>query len=60
MQQRMALALAGICILATGCSSHSTQATPTTITSHGRPPCGSSATMNRAKRARAVSDRSQS
>jgi hypothetical protein len=32
MQQRRALTLAGICILAAGCSSHSTQATPTTST----------------------------
>jgi len=33
MQQRRALALAGICLLAAGCSSHSSRATPTTSTS---------------------------
>jgi hypothetical protein len=33
MQQRRALALAGICVLAAGCSSHSTQATPTATAS---------------------------
>jgi hypothetical protein len=33
MQPRRALALAGICILAAGCSSHSTEATPTATVS---------------------------
>ncbi len=43
MQQRMAVALAGTCILAAGCSSNSNQETPTASTSTTAPPVAAAA-----------------
>jgi hypothetical protein len=43
MRQRIALALAGICILAAGCSSNANQAIPTVTTSTAPPPVSDAA-----------------